>query len=61
MPLEIREMAIRLHVGDAGQAAGAAAEGASDGAPTFGPAERAALVEGCVHAVLDALRRQSER
>ena len=54
-------MAIRLHVGDAGQAAGAAAEGASDGAPTFGPAERAALVEGCVHAVLDALRRQSER
>jgi hypothetical protein len=61
MPIEIREMAIRLEVGEAGQLTGNDDDGARPDGGGLGAAERAELVAQCVDAVLEELRRRSER
>lgn len=64
MPLEVRQIGIRMHVGDAGQ------DGAGDGGdrPVLealgdedGGADREQLIEQCVGAVLAELARRAER
>jgi hypothetical protein len=60
MPLEVRQIGIRVNVGDSPPACGAApAVGAAP--PNFAPAERAKIVDECVEAVLNALKMASER
>ncbi len=58
MPIEIRELHIRVsvHAGAGGHAAGA-----SGGAPADGSATREALVAECVEQVLEVLRDERER
>lgn len=61
MPLEVREIGIRLSVGESAAEGGPAPlPGGSDG-KRLDERERAALVEECVEAVLAALRLRSER
>ena len=63
MPLEVRQIGIRLNVGDGGSEPadlGEAGAGQS-GQYEIDPSERAAIVEECIDAVLTALRLQSER
>jgi hypothetical protein len=60
MPLEVRQIGIRVNVGDPPPACGGAPP--ADAAPTgIAPAERAAIVDECVEAVLNALKMASER
>ena len=66
MPLEVRQIGIRLNVGEgSGPSGGDAGEASGDneapGAQAIDPAERAEIIEECVGAVLDALRMQGER
>ena len=67
MPLEVRQIGIRLNVGE-GAGPGSGGEAGNDGgdsgpagAQAIDPAERAEIIEECVGAVLDALRMQGER
>jgi hypothetical protein len=62
VPLEVRQIGIRLNVGDGGSQPADGGE-ASPGPARQGidPSERSAIVEECVDAVLTALRMQSER
>lgn len=63
MPLEVRQIGIRLNVGDGGsqQADGGEAVRSLGGRQEIDPSERASIVDECVDAVLTALRMQSER
>lgn len=63
MPLEVREIGIRLSVGTAHGAAvaGDVRGQAGDGGAALRESERAAIVEQCVRAVIDRLQRGSER
>ena len=60
MPLEVRQIGIRLTVGDPPPASGPLPDGEA-AHPRIAPAERAAIVEECVEAVLNALKMASER
>lgn len=60
MPLEVRQIGIRLNVSDSGSDQ-AEAPARSAARHEIDPSERAAIVEECVDAVLTALRLQSER
>ena len=59
MPLEVRQIGVRMNL------PGAAGDGAEEGDEHCGtrisPRERAALVEECTAAVLEALRLAGER
>jgi hypothetical protein len=60
MPLEVRQIGIRVNVGDSPPACDAGA--AADAAPLrIAPAERTAIVDECVEAVLNALKMAGER
>ncbi len=63
MPLEVRQIGIRLNVGDSGSgpADGGEQRPGSGGRGEIDPSERASIVEECIDAVLNALRLQSER
>jgi hypothetical protein len=64
VPLEVREIGIRMQVGEAGQSGqGEAGDGASPPDPLQGDGgeARARLIEQCVEAVLAELARRSER
>lgn len=61
MPLEVRQIGIRLNVGDGQIADGDGEAGPPGDGQGIDPAERAGIVEDCVEAVLTALRMQSER
>ena len=64
MPLEIREIGIRLDVGgdrpDLAPRAASGGGGCDDGTG-LSPRQRNALIEQCVEAVLTALKHSSER
>jgi hypothetical protein len=62
MPLEVRQIGIRLNVGDEA-APSARVQGGSEGpsAASVSAAERAAIVGECVDAVLAELKMRSER
>jgi Family of unknown function (DUF5908) len=60
MPLEVRQIGIRLNVGDVPSATCPGAAGDPAG-PGIGPAERAAIIDECVEAVLYALKMARER
>jgi hypothetical protein len=62
LPLEVRQIGIRLNVGDSGAGQDDGEASRSPGVrQEIEPSERAAIVEECVDAVLAALRMQSER
>jgi hypothetical protein len=63
LPLEVRQIGIRLNVGENGPepADGREAAPGLGGRHEIDPSERAAIVEECVDAVLTAIRMQSER
>lgn len=56
MPIEIRELVIRVTVGEAPTAAGAAGAAGGDSG-----AREASIVAECVEQVLDSLERREER
>jgi hypothetical protein len=61
MPLEVRQIGIRLSVGGPEPADPAAAPSAPAGPTRLAPADRAAIVGDCVDAVLAALAARKER
>jgi hypothetical protein len=62
LPLEVRQIGIRLDVGDQASAAdGADNFGQGEPRPGLDPSERAEIIGECVEAVLRALRLQGER
>jgi hypothetical protein len=61
LPLEVRQIGIRLNVGDEQDPDGDGGPGSSGDGQGIDPAERAGIIEDCVEAVLTALRMQSER
>ena len=63
MPLEVRQIGIRLSVGESGSGQPDDRPAAADGGERreMDSSERAAIVEECVDAVLTAIRMQSER
>jgi hypothetical protein len=63
MPLEVREIGIRFSVDPDGAAEDGCIEpqGEPAGQPRLGARDRQSLVEDCVRAVLDVLRRGRER
>lgn len=61
MPLEVRQIGVRMNVpGAAGDGAERGGEHCGEGA-RISPRQRAALVEECTAAVLEALRLAGER
>jgi hypothetical protein len=61
VPLEVRQIGIRMAVGDAGADGESAASDERDDQDGEEEDERALLIEQCVAAVLDELARRVER
>jgi hypothetical protein len=61
VPLEVRQIGIRMAVGDAGADGEASASDERDDQDGEEEDERALLIEQCVAAVLDELARRAER
>jgi hypothetical protein len=61
MPLEVRQIGIRMAVGDVGADGDVSASDERDDQDGEEEDERALLIEQCVAAVLDELARRAER